>query len=349
LMLAKKKKGGGSRTAPAVTVAEAPAAIEAPPAAEEQPFTPGEDTFPLNEGAWEHRRVSTEGLSFDKVLEAVSGCVSDDAALEEFVQTNRDLLDYRWLYRLTASMLRAQNLGEDARATELRELRARVVKATQNFDAPLFRQVGEAEGRLGQMLGRYAAANQPNPSAAEVVKAAGSTSAQAFAFWLVMVAAVAAWESKLSVPSVAGMAKGKLAELAEVLSALEDSPQFLENSGVGQLGVLLGMPNQVLPGADTQQARGVIDSLGLTADELAQLTRRLGCVSCQASRHAFQAYNPLVQKSAAMYDVLLYGSLQPLNAPDIASPERTEYTSNLIKIAEDADKQFPEREVEIFW
>jgi hypothetical protein len=42
-------------------------------------------------------------------------------------------------------------------------------------------------------------------------------------------------------------------------------------------------------------------------------------------------------------------SLQPLNVPDIASPERTEYTSNLIKIAEDADKQFPEREVEIFW
>jgi len=354
LMLAKKKKGGKGRAeASSAAVATADAAPEStaePVAASATVITGGDGIFPLAGGAWARRRLSEDQLSFGGVLTAVSSCSDDDDALAEFVQTNRDMLDYRWLYRLTGELLRAQNTGETAREAQLRDLRARVVKLTQAFDAPLFKQIGEAEGRLGQLLGRFAAKNVPNPTEAETATAAGSTAPQVFAFWMVILAAIAAWESKLSIPSASAMAKAKLEELATVVGALEKSPGLLESAGVGHLNTLLALPNLALPGADAAEAKAAFASLGLGEEEAAQLVRKLGCLSCQATRHAFQAYNPFVQKSAGLFDVLLLGSLQPLTAPDIALPERTEYTSNLVRLAEEADKMDnSKRSVELYW
>jgi hypothetical protein len=49
------------------------------------------------------------------------------------------------------------------------------------------------------------------PSDEGVVAAAGVGPQQVFAFWLVLIAAQAAWESKLNVPAVAAQATTKLA------------------------------------------------------------------------------------------------------------------------------------------
>jgi len=352
LMLAKKKKGGKKRAEPAaaaVATAEPAPEIEAEPAAQPPAaITGGEDIFPLADGAWARRRVSADQLSFGGVLSAVSGC-SDDDALAEFVQTNRDLLDYRWLYRLTGELLRAQNTGETAREAELRELRARIIRQTQAFDAPLFKQIGEAEGRLGQLLGRYVTKNVPDPTSDDVVAASGSSAMQVFAFWMVILAAIAAWESKLAIPSASAMAKAKLEELSTVVGALESAPGLLDSAGVGSMNMLLALPNHALPGADASEAKAALASLGLSTEDTAQLLRKVGCVSCQATRHAFQAYNPLVQKSAALFDVLQFGSVQPLTAPDIALPDRLEYTSNLVRLAEEADKMDIKRDIELYW
>lgn len=342
-MLAKK---GGRKKAERAAAAATPVVEEeqAPAAAAEAPSPPAPpgEAFALAAGAWE-QRVDAAPPTFDAVLAALSKSDSHD----EFVRTNRDLLDYRFLWRLTAEMLRAQNTGQSDRAASLKELRARTIRAAQAFDAPLFKQVAEAEGRLGQVLALYMQKKPPPPS--ETARAAGTAPIEVLAFWIVIVSAMAAWESKLAVPSVAGLAKGKLEELGEVLGALEESPGLLDSAGVTPLATLLRGPNMAVQAEwDATAAKGSLEGLSLGEERSAMLVRSLGCLYCQVQRHAFQAYNPMTQKCAALYDALLYGAPQPLQPQDIASPPRTEYTSNLVRLAEDADK-FLENPPELFW
>jgi len=58
-----------------------------------------------------------------------------------------------------------------------------------------------------------------------------------------------------------------------------------------------------------------------------------------------------LRTAAALYDVLLHGSVQPLSALDIKTPERKEYTSNLVKLAIDAEgtMAMEGRPIELFW
>ena len=79
--------------------------------------------------------------TYDAILAALLNVQQGDVPMAAFVQANRDLLDYRFLYRMTADKLRAENTGQDAQAHVLQEARTRAVQATQRFDAPLFKQV----------------------------------------------------------------------------------------------------------------------------------------------------------------------------------------------------------------
>ena len=128
--------------------------------------------------------------------------------LTDWVATNRDLLDYRFLYTLTGHKMRAANSGDGRRAERLDACRGKIVQQTQAFDAPLFTAVGEAEARLGALLAQYMQGSAP--PAEEVVAAAGTSAPDVFSFWLVIMAAIAAWESKLGVASVEGQARAKL-------------------------------------------------------------------------------------------------------------------------------------------
>jgi hypothetical protein len=67
-------------------------------------------------------------------------------------------------------------------------------------------------------------------------------------------------------------------------------------------------------------------------------------------RHGFAAYNPAVQRLAALYDVLLHGAPQPLVAVDIQQKPR-EVSSDLVKVANRAEPILREAGVEIplFW
>jgi hypothetical protein len=182
------------------------------------------------------------------------------------LQANRDLLDYRFLYRLTSEFLRAENTDQPDQARALDAARVRAVKAAQRFDTPLYKQVGEAESRLGGLLALQMQGKPPTAKA--VVQAAGASppvrvlmrdarrgaarrerslrlrrmracvrespiaharhgvvacgvvlvvarrARQAiFAFWLVLLAAICAWESKLDVASVVAQARSKIADL----------------------------------------------------------------------------------------------------------------------------------------
>lgn len=81
------------------------------------------------------------------------------------------------------------------------------------------------------------------------------------------------------------------------------------------------------------------------------LIRRIGCTYCQAQRHGFQAYNPLVQQLAALADALQYGKLQTmLPGYDIKAAPR-QVSSKMVQIANDADEALRQANVEIplFW
>lgn len=324
------------------------AEVAAAPAA---PVDDGSDPiFLLPEGAISLRvgGMRAAAPTYKDVLVAIEkvGETEEDMAL--FVAANRDLVDFRFLYKMTAQLLRAHNLGDAELSATLRGLRARVVKAAQRFDAPLFRELSEAEGRLGQVLAMQMQGEEVPP--ATLVTAAGSAPREIFGFWLVICSAIAAWELKLDEPKTADMASNKIKELQVILDVIE-SGSLAEAGAFGIFPALMRLPSQLLEGADHAAAQALLEELQPDSDLALLEIRRLGCLTCQAHRHAFQAYNPMTHKAGALYDILLRSKLVFLENEDIALPERTEYKS---RIAQDAAR-FEEQNLvkpelrQLFW
>jgi hypothetical protein len=259
------------------------------------------------------------------------------------VQANRDLLDYRFLYRLTSMKLRADNSKDATASSAYQAARLRAVKGAQGFDSFLYREVVPAEQRLAGVLGKFAEGQKL--SASQVVGASGSTPAEFFAFWFVTVAAIAAWESKLKVQAVAAKATAKLQELEFVRSAIEEegAGRFRDESGVGVLAPLIRLPNLAFadPASGAfQTARATLEEIAPESTEALALVRRVGCMYCQAQRQKYKAYQPLVEKTAALYDVLLRGGLKRLEPVDTKMPERdlTKSDSLMVQTSMQADK-----------
>ena len=262
-MLAKKAKG--SRTtkpsaAESAPVAEAP--IEADEGASESATVPLPDAwepiFPAEQSQWATHRVvgkTASGPSIDQVIERLRSVGGDEQALSDFCRVNRDLLDYRCMYKLTAYMLRAQNTRA-ADVDELRQLHNATLRQLQIFDAPLFQAVKAAETRLGQLLAQYVSASQgagEPPSAADCTAAAGEAPLEVFAFWLVVRSAAAAWREKLGQVEVAELAQAKLGELVEVAEALEADAALVARGCLAGLPQLLALGEEGPP--PTNQAR----------------------------------------------------------------------------------------------
>ena len=286
-----------------------------------------------------------------------------DQPIIDFVQANRDLLDYRFLYRLTGEKILAENTNQADKAKTLNNARTLAVRYCQRFDTALFKQVAVAENALGGLLAQFMMNQGQGPSAKQVVDAArgsgpGSGPQATFAFWMVMVAAIAAWEAKLPVPTVTDQAKAKLKELDELRTALEGDEELMKYGGISPLHKLFNLPDlsmqlgyQMIGPNDKANARSLLEELVPDEGERLMVLRRIGCMACQVQRHGFQAYNPMTQRAAALYDVLYHGELQPLDAPDIQSPEREGYSSRMVKMAYDAQPFLEEQQFDIplFW
>jgi hypothetical protein len=226
---------------------------------------------------------------FSSVADAASSALGDEAALTAFVAANRDLLDYRFQYRLTAQGIAATNLGDETGAAQRNKLRDAIVKACLRFDGVFYREVGLAEQRLGQLLGAIQSGDKPGPEA--MVAAAGGAPQQRLGFWFVTSAAISAWESKLEVPSVAGQARQKLVELGSVRDALEADSSFLVSAGVDVLAPLVRA--QLTHPLDhvryAPQATAAINAMPAMDEEArTRLLRKIGCLREQCSRHAYQ-------------------------------------------------------------
>ena len=178
-MLAKKSKGKKAAkkevvAAPAAAVAEEPVAVEPVAVEPVAADAPGglDAIFPVEQPQlWEAHRVTTKAPTYDQVFQALSA--TPDESLRDFVNVNRDLLDYRFMYQMTGNVLRKQNTGDAAGSAELRTRRDEVLRWLQRFDAELFQAIVAAEGRLGQLLAQYMTPGS-SPSAEDVVQAAGS-------------------------------------------------------------------------------------------------------------------------------------------------------------------------------
>lgn len=226
---------------------------------------------------------------FSSVADEASSALGDDAAFTALVAANRDLLDYRFQYRLTAQGIAATNLGDEVVAAERNKLRDAVVKACLRFDAVFYREVGLAEQRLGQLLGAILNGDKPGPEV--MVAAAGAAPQQQLGFWFVTSAAISAWESKLEVPSVASQAKQKLVELGAVRDALEADSPFMASAGVHILAPLVRA--QLTHPLDHvrygPQAAAAVNAMPALDDEArTRLLRKIGCLREQCSRHAYQ-------------------------------------------------------------
>jgi len=294
--------------------------------------------------------AASYGELFRSVAQAASSALGDDAAFSAFAAANRDLMDYRFQYKLTAQALAAKNLGDAAAGAERSALCDAAVRAGLRFDAPLFREVGPAEQRLGQLLGSMQQAGVAEVEGGAAVQAAGGAPQQQLAFWLVTSAAIAAWESKLDLPSVADLARQKLRELCAVRERLEEEGALLPASGVGSLSPLLRWP---LPAAGMDEAALAAEARAAIAawqvedaDERTAALRKLGCLREQCQRHAYQAYQPLMTKLAVVYDVMLYGAPQRLECEEIHAPPREGYESRLMQLSAEADKVLDESQVD---
>lgn len=193
--------------------------------------------------AFEAARVgslSEPGL-YPQVKAALMALPPDEQAMTTFYQANRDLLDYRFLYMLTSEKLRAENTNDNATSEVLNAARVRALKAGLKFDTALYKQVAAAETRLGGVLSGYVQGKPPDAKA--VRAAAGETPSEIFAFWFVLKAAEAAWESKAAENAdLAQQAGQKLGDLAEVRGVLE-SGELLDRAGAREVNELLKLPD----------------------------------------------------------------------------------------------------------
>merc|ERR1712176_893332 len=98
------------------------------------------------------------------------------------------------------------------------------------------------------------------------------------------------------------------------------------------------------PGADFTQARTVLRSVAADEAEQALLIRRIGCIHNQLQRHAFQAYQPMVNKWSALHDVLVLGAPISISPEEISAPPPQDdaYVSTLMQMAADAEKVLDE-------
>mmetsp|Transcript_5172 Transcript_5172/g.8692 ORF Transcript_5172/g.8692 Transcript_5172/m.8692 type:complete len:395 (+) Transcript_5172:33-1217(+) len=308
----------------------------------------GEPIFPFLSADFNLLRVRSRAPIYDTMLSAVLAVNPDDeSAWEDMVVVNRDSLDYRFLYKLTAQILAARNLGNEERVEQLRAIRLRVVKSTQQFDAPLYREIGQAEGRLGQVLAQFLTTKKP--TSATVVQMAGSSARQIFCFWLVICSAISAWEKRRLLDPTNSIPADKIIELTQIRDVIEGRETLVQQAGLELLAPLLRLPSMDNGQANFEQARDALQELVSSEEERERLLRRLGCIHCQLQRHAYQAYAPMTAQVAALYDVLLYGAPQLLETEEIFSPPRTDYTSTLVKITEESGYVFEENGMQLFW
>lgn len=237
----------------------------------------------------------TEALRFprvdlDKTIELFADA-KEDGRLAEVVVANRDLVTEKVLYRYTSAILQVEsretNLEtRDEEVRNMRALRNELIAHCWSNDFPLKKELQLAEVRLLPVL-------QGNHVKRDVRRNCGVNNLEVDAFWIVIFAAIAAWEEK-------GKENPKLInvdiqrQLTAAAEACEEVDEVLD-----KLSPSLKAVQKILSSSDPMvQAKIVEDLDDKTVNHIGSLTEQIRLFPTAA-------YGGLTRKMDAIMDYIL--------------------------------------------
>lgn len=229
------------------------------------------------------------GTPHDQVIEYLADASGRDDFAAIMV-ANRHLVTELMLYRFTSAILQVEGRAtdidsKDEEARNMRQLRKDIVAHCWSYDFGLKRAVIKAEARLLAVL-------QGQNVTRDVVLNCGLSRIDVNAFWLVVYAAVAAWEErgKENAKLVNVDTQRVLAEAAEACREVDAVKKFLSPC--------LDVVQEVLSSSDQERKATIIREMGDDAViELGALT--------EASRLLpSQAYGGLAERLSSILDFI---------------------------------------------
>lgn len=282
--------GAGDETPHRALVPEAPSKTMQNP----QEGSLGEEREPLVLpliGAQELKKMRFErGMSLDETVEKFR-----DAKLEgeliETVMANRDFVTENLLYRFTSAILQVENRTErletiEEEARNMRSLRQELIGIAWSMDYPMKVEVQKAEARLVPVL-------QGDNVRRGVQQNCGYSNIEVDAFWIVIFAAIAAWEERgkenpqlvnVDMQKQLSSAAESCGSLDYVLDRLSPSLQSLQN---------------ILSVSDPEVQKQVVEELN--DDTVTQL----GIYTEQVRLLPFAAYGALTVRMDAIMDYIM--------------------------------------------
>jgi hypothetical protein len=223
-------------------------------------------------------------VSPDAIVEQLAAARTNDY-LETCIVSNRDHISERALYRFTSAILQAESQGAREEASNMRSLRADIIRICWEYDRPLRERLYDAEARLVKVLKNEEEANILKLISREC----GNTSIDANAFWIVTFAAVAAWEAQNDADrNQYSEVQLRLKEIAEATWKCDKLLKLLSPS--------LSLVGQVLTASDPERQAEVL----LGASEA--LILEMGLILEQIRLWPSNAYGEFIQKMQDIRD-----------------------------------------------
>lgn len=219
---------------------------------------------------------------------------ADARARDDFaaiITSNRDLITENVLYRFTSAILQVESRPNDIEQREeearnMRKLRKDLIAHCWSYDFPLKVGVQMAEARLLNVL-------KGSNISQDVQRNCGRTSLDVSAFWIVIFAAVAAWEERgRENPELVDVdMQAALAAAADACRTLDSVKEYLSPS--------LQAVQEILGSSDPSVQTKVISEL--SEETIAEL----GCYTEQIRLLPTPAYGALVQRLRSIMDYIL--------------------------------------------
>lgn len=230
------------------------------------------------------------GQSLDQLIELFEDARSGDQ-FAATVLANRDLVTERLLYRFTSAILQVENRKTDIdtreeEAANMRQLRTDLIAYCWSNDYPLKVELQNAEARLLGVL-------QGSNIKKDVARNCGTTTLEVDAFWIVVFAAVAAWEERgRENPELVNIDMQKaLTTAAEACRALEEVTTRLSPS--------LSAVQKILASSDPEVQKEVVADLD--DDTIAEM----GSFTEQIRLFPSAAYGALVVRMGSILDYIV--------------------------------------------
>lgn len=244
---------------------------------------------------------------------------------KKVVIANRDLVTENVLYRFTSAILQVEsrktNLEtRDEEARNMRQLRKELISICWSFDYELKMGMQIAEARLLNVL-------KGSDVRRDVATNCGQNRTEVNCFWIVIFAAVVAWEERgQENPELANVDMQKsLAAAAEAMQSLEIVNKYLSSS--------LKAVQKILASSDPAVQTQVV------ADMDDDMITELGCFTEQIRLLPTPAYGGLVQRLRAIMDYILsdkYGIQPQVLEPFRFDVPEVEKTSRLVAFSKNS-------------